>query len=340
MAEPVRLVYCRRHSLSDLQRRNGYQQRSWAGCARLADHIRLQHVHVSGFEMGWRNILRTYPSSDCFLRRFSHHYSGGLDLARGPASIGSQSRIARPRRRGFAGAARRFAGYPVEGSDRHFSRLSGPGVSRSARPHWVDDFTILELDSAAGSIEFGPARFRSGKSPLSPPVSFTSSSALAPPCVISIATWPFSIFPPPIGLGFPIPAPAALAAINAWRDRQGLSDVTAFQIWLQMAHRFGALLVAVGVVAFWVSVRKSDGRIPPLRRLSNVWAATLIVQITLGAWTIWSNKAADIATAHVAFGALLFAEAVAICGIIVRICSKEEEPVVLPALQPDHALTS
>lgn len=31
-----------------------------------------------------------------------------------------------------------------------------------------------------------------------------------------------------------------------------------------------------------------------------------MIQIGLGAWTIWSNKAADIATAHVATGAGIF----------------------------------
>ncbi len=137
----------------------------------------------------------------------------------------------------------------------------------------------------------------------------------------------------------PDTSPAALAAINAWRDTRGLSDVTAFQIWLQMAHRFGAVLVAIGVLSFWVSIRKSDGSFPLLRRLSNVWVATLIVQITLGAWTIWSNKAADIATAHVAFGALIFSEAVAICGITIRISAKEEQPSAGRAFQPKSAMT-
>jgi cytochrome c oxidase assembly protein subunit 15 len=30
----------------------------------------------------------------------------------------------------------------------------------------------------------------------------------------------------------------------------------------------------------------------------------ILVQVALGAWTIWSKKAADIATAHMALGAL------------------------------------
>jgi len=112
---------------------------------------------------------------------------------------------------------------------------------------------------------------------------------------------------------------AALAAINAWRDARGLSDVTAFQIWLQMAHRFGAVLIAAGVILFWTNIRKRNANVPLLSGLSNIWLAIVICQITLGAWTIWSNKAADVATAHVAFGAITFALAVVICAIAWRI---------------------
>jgi heme A synthase len=42
----------------------------------------------------------------------------------------------------------------------------------------------------------------------------------------------------------------------------------------------------------------------------------VVIQIALGAWTIWSNKAADIATAHVAMGAGLFV----LSGLITVVC--------------------
>jgi heme A synthase len=45
----------------------------------------------------------------------------------------------------------------------------------------------------------------------------------------------------------------------------------------------------------------------------------LLLQILLGAWTIWSNKAADIATAHVALGAILFSIGVALCALSFRL---------------------
>jgi cytochrome c oxidase assembly protein subunit 15 len=41
-----------------------------------------------------------------------------------------------------------------------------------------------------------------------------------------------------------------------------------------------------------------------LTKLAWFWAALITVQVALGAWTIWSNKAADVTTLHVMVGAL------------------------------------
>ena len=125
-------------------------------------------------------------------------------------------------------------------------------------------------------------------------------------------------FPTAYGQWIPDTSPEAIAKINAWRDTQALSDVSAFQIWLQMVHRFGAVLVAVGTIAVWSNIRRSEARVRPLLMLSNLLVVLVICQITLGAWTIWSNKAADIATAHVAVGATIFAVTVAISALAYR----------------------
>jgi heme a synthase len=117
-------------------------------------------------------------------------------------------------------------------------------------------------------------------------------------------------FPTANGAWIPDTSGAALAKINAWREARALSDVTAFQIWLQMAHRVLALLIAIGVIAFCVRVRRDAPRIVKLQRLANLWVALVVCQIALGAWTIWSNKAADVATTHVAVGALMLS-----CGV-------------------------
>src|SRR5947209_7890121 len=126
-------------------------------------------------------------------------------------------------------------------------------------------------------------------------------------------------FPTANGAWIPDSSATVLARINAWRDARGLSDVTAFQIWLQMAHRFLALLIAIAVVAFCVRVGKDAQGVTALKRLSVFWVALVACQITLGAWTIWSNKAADVATAHVAGGAIMLSFGVSISAICRRI---------------------
>src|SRR2546423_9089043 len=54
------------------------------------------------------------------------------------------------------------------------------------------------------------------------------------------------------------------------------------------------------------------------RKLSIGWALLVVCQVLLGAATIWTNKSADIATAHVAIGALLFVDGT----LLVLVCSR------------------
>jgi cytochrome c oxidase assembly protein subunit 15 len=112
-------------------------------------------------------------------------------------------------------------------------------------------------------------------------------------------------FPTANGAWIPDTSETAIAKINAWRDARGLSDVDAFQIWLQMTHRLLALLIAIAIIAFCLRVWRDARGIPALSGLSIFWVALVVCQIALGAWTIWSNKAADVATAHVAVGAVM-----------------------------------
>jgi heme a synthase len=132
-------------------------------------------------------------------------------------------------------------------------------------------------------------------------------------------------FPTANGAWLPDTSAAALAKINAWRDARALSDVTAFQIWLQMAHRFLALLIAFGVIAFCFRVWREAPGFVKLRRLSIFWVALIICQIALGAWTIWSNKAADVATAHVAVGAIMLSFGVSISAICWRMLAASRD---------------
>jgi cytochrome c oxidase assembly protein subunit 15 len=80
--------------------------------------------------------------------------------------------------------------------------------------------------------------------------------------------------------------------------------ITASQIVLHMSHRLGAfVLVLTVVMAAWVA-RREQGRGAILSRLALGWLLLLAAQASLGAATVWTNKAADVATAHVLTGAL------------------------------------
>jgi cytochrome c oxidase assembly protein subunit 15 len=133
-------------------------------------------------------------------------------------------------------------------------------------------------------------------------------------------------FPAAYGTIIPDTSPAKLAEINTWRDARALSDVTPFHIWLQMTHRFFAVVVSAGVIASLFLARRTGENSGTLSRFSDLWFLLLCSQITLGAWVIWSNKAADIATAHVAVGATLFALGVAFSAICLRILCAGERP--------------
>jgi cytochrome c oxidase assembly protein subunit 15 len=131
-------------------------------------------------------------------------------------------------------------------------------------------------------------------------------------------------FPTAYGTIVPDTSPARIGQINAWREARALSDVTPFQIWLQMTHRFLALIIAIGVIASLFLARRTGQDAGTLSRFSDVWFLLLACQLTLGAWVIWSNKAADVATAHVAVGATMLALGVAFSAICLRILRGHE----------------
>jgi cytochrome c oxidase assembly protein subunit 15 len=131
-------------------------------------------------------------------------------------------------------------------------------------------------------------------------------------------------FPTANGAWIPNTSAIALAKINARRDSRALSEVTAFQIWLQMVHRFLALILATAIIAFCVSAWREAQNFAVLKRLSAFWVALVFCQIALGAWVIWSNKAADIATAHVALGAVMLCFGVSISAICWRLSGRAD----------------
>lgn len=85
--------------------------------------------------------------------------------------------------------------------------------------------------------------------------------------------------------------------------RQLASPVTLTQVWLHFAHRLGAVGVT-GVAAWLITV--AWRRRERLTAWAAVVAALLVTQFTLGVLTVLWKKPADIASLHVATGALLF----------------------------------
>jgi cytochrome c oxidase assembly protein subunit 15 len=114
-------------------------------------------------------------------------------------------------------------------------------------------------------------------------------------------------FPLAYGKVWPAMDARSVEGYNQHREEVvSLKPITGFQVGLQMVHRLMALGILGAVVFCVMSARRVPGEIGgTLTRVSRIWLGLVIVQAFLGAATIWSNKAADIATAHVLTGALL-----------------------------------
>ena len=115
-------------------------------------------------------------------------------------------------------------------------------------------------------------------------------------------------FPAAYGKIWPDTSPAAVLGYNQQRiEVEGYAPITAFQIVLQMVHRLAAGIIVVMVGAGAWLARRELGPRHRLSRLASGWLLLIVAQVFLGAATIWTGKTADIATAHVACGALSLA---------------------------------
>ena len=111
-------------------------------------------------------------------------------------------------------------------------------------------------------------------------------------------------FPTAYGKIWPATTPEAIAHYNATRPPGTIGNpITAFQVNLQMIHRLVAYAIFLGVIAAAFLAKKKLGKADGLTKIAWFWLALLTLQIGLGAWTIWSNKAADVTTLHVMVGA-------------------------------------
>ncbi len=112
-------------------------------------------------------------------------------------------------------------------------------------------------------------------------------------------------FPLAYGKLWPATDSASVELYNQQRlEIVSVKPITALQIVLQMMHRILALVIFLAVAYCAWSTRRQLGKGNLLGRISLVWVVLILAQGALGALTIWSNKAADIATSHVLVGAL------------------------------------
>jgi len=112
-------------------------------------------------------------------------------------------------------------------------------------------------------------------------------------------------FPLAYGGLWPATDAASIETYNQTRvEISATNSITASGVLLQMAHRLNAAVVLVLVLVACVKTVRRFGWRSGFSKGAACWSGLIICQALLGAATIWTNKAADVATAHVALGAL------------------------------------
>jgi cytochrome c oxidase assembly protein subunit 15 len=135
-------------------------------------------------------------------------------------------------------------------------------------------------------------------------------------------------FPLAYGQLFPATDPQSLHRINQERIwKIDLPIVTARQVRLHMGHRLGAVVVAVLVLwacsLIFLRHRSERGLVIP----ASILTVLIILQITLGVLTVLKRKPADIASAHVAVGALILVTTFILTVRSLRLFANRREPM-------------
>ena len=98
-----------------------------------------------------------------------------------------------------------------------------------------------------------------------------------------------------------------------------LDRVTLGQIWLAYTHRIGAVAVTTAIASLVAMIVRSRRVLNDLLAPAGVLVVLLLTQITLGLLTVYFRKPADVASAHVACGALVLVTAFVIASRAVRL---------------------
>lgn len=120
-------------------------------------------------------------------------------------------------------------------------------------------------------------------------------------------------FPTTGGRWIPWFSRGTLERINAWRmdysidHEQHLEPVAMWQVLVHFAHRLGAVLVTAGVALFARAAYVRRGTARTAWRTACLLVACLIVQVSLGAVSVWTQTTPAITSVHVATGAALLA---------------------------------
>jgi cytochrome c oxidase assembly protein subunit 15 len=126
-------------------------------------------------------------------------------------------------------------------------------------------------------------------------------------------------FPLAYGKLWPATDPESVLLYNQRRmEVTEANPITAVQIHLQMIHRIVAVIILLAVTLYVWRVTRQSRLWSGVSKLALAWLGLILVQVALGAATIWTNKAADIATAHVFVGALSLATGGLLCIVSLR----------------------
>ncbi|MEW6512088.1 MAG: COX15/CtaA family protein [Bacteroidota bacterium] len=113
-------------------------------------------------------------------------------------------------------------------------------------------------------------------------------------------------FPLSYGRLIPPGGEEGLSLINQMRREWfDMMPVESGQVLIHFAHRIGALIALTAVLWLGINILRTFPTDRRLREPAIVMMLIVVVQILLGALTVWTGKGVQIATAHVATGALL-----------------------------------
>jgi heme a synthase len=127
-------------------------------------------------------------------------------------------------------------------------------------------------------------------------------------------------FPLAYGSVWPPMNPEFVETVNHQRmEALAYNPITGFQIGLHMAHRLTAFAILLSAAALAVGLSRDSAASSVIARISYAWLFLILLQAALGAFTVWTNKAADVATAHVLVGALVLLTGVVLTALTHRI---------------------